>query len=92
MRKITRICMLALLIAVLLVPYDMAFASSGTIIKNAGKPVSAYTKKRAASTEEPFLKKKDASILTGTSSTLQFITYLITVMFHIKVQMKLFSL
>ena len=44
MRKITRICMLALLIAVLLVPYDMAFASSGTIIKNAGKPVSAYTK------------------------------------------------
>ena len=57
MRKITRICMLALLIAVLLVPYDMAFASSGT-------------KKRAASTEEPFLKKKDASILTGTSSTL----------------------
>ena len=70
MRKITRICMLALLIAVLLVPYDMAFASSGTIIKNAGKPVSAYTKKRAASTEEPFLKKKDASILTGTSSTL----------------------
>ena len=50
MRKITRICMLALLIAVLLVPYDMAFASSGTIIKNAGKPVSAYTKKRAAST------------------------------------------
>lgn len=69
MRKITRICMLALLIAAMLVPYDMACASSGTIIKNAGKPVSTYTK-RAASTEEPFLKKKDTSILTGTSSTL----------------------
>lgn len=68
MRKITRICMLALLIAALFVPYDMACASSGTIIKNAGKPVSIYAKR--ATSAEPFLKKKDTSILTGTSSTL----------------------
>lgn len=66
MRKITRICMLALLITSMLIPFDRAFASSDTFIKNAG--VSGRAERTTSA--EPFLKKKSTSILTGTSATL----------------------
>ncbi len=66
MRRITRICMLALLLAIMLVPCDKAFASSGTFNKKTGVSNNG----RRTSDVSPFLKRESASILTGTSDTL----------------------
>jgi len=66
MRKILRICMLALLAVLLILPCDRAFASSDTFIKTASGP--KYGKH--ANKKEPFLKKDSASVLTGTSNIL----------------------
>lgn len=68
MRKITRICMLALLLAIMLVPCNKAFASSGTFNKKTN--VSGDVKRASRTSDvSPFLKKESASILTGTSDT-----------------------
>lgn len=71
MRKITRICMLALLLAIMLVPCDKAFAASDTFNKKTKTSVSD-NRKRALRTSDvsPFLKRESTSILTGTSDTL----------------------
>lgn len=68
MRKIARICMLTLLLAIMLVPCDKAFASSSACNK---KTNVSNNVKRASRTSDasPFLKKENASILTGTSDT-----------------------
>ena len=67
MRKILRICMLALLITVTGLPCNKAFASSDTFIKTA-RSVPRYTKN--ANKTEPFIKRDSTSILTGTSDIL----------------------
>ena len=66
MRKILRICMLALLAVSIIFLCDKAFASSDTFIKTAS--VSKYGKH--ADKTEPFLKRDSASVLTGTSDIL----------------------
>ena len=66
MRKILRICMLALVVIFAALPCNRAFASSDTFIKTANG--SKYTKN--ANKTEPFIKSEAASILTGTSDIL----------------------
>jgi len=66
MRKILRICMLALLTVLLILHCDRAFASSDTFIKTASGPKYA----KHSNKKEPFLKKDSASVLTGTSNIL----------------------
>lgn len=66
MRKILRICMLALVVIFAALPCNRAFASSDTFIKTASVP--KYTK--YATKTEPFIKKNSTSILTGTSDIL----------------------
>ena len=67
MRKILRICMLALAVIFAALPCNRAFASSDTFIKTA-RSVPRYTKN--ANKTEPFIKKDSTSILTGTSDIL----------------------
>lgn len=66
MRKISRICMLALLAFTIMFPCNRAFASSDTFIKTASGPKYA----KNANKTEPFLKRDSASVLTGTSDIL----------------------
>jgi len=66
MRRITRICMLVLLLATVLLPHSKAFASSDTFARKASVSYHA----RRTSEISPFLKRKSTSILTGTSSLL----------------------
>ena len=66
MRKISRICMLALLAFTIMIPCNRAFASSDTFIKTASGPKYA----KNANKTEPFLKKDHVSVLTGTSDIL----------------------
>lgn len=71
MRKILRICMLALLIIATVLPCNKAFASSDTFIKTASRPKYAKNAKNAEKEKtEPFIKKDSTSILTGTSDIL----------------------
>lgn len=66
MRKITRICMLTLLLVIMLAPCDKAFASSSTLNKKA----NASNSEKHTSEVSPYLKKESTSILIGTSDTL----------------------